>query len=235
MNFPITLEFPDGHSTVVIDIAQPDMADEITDFFEVNLAAVSPNDHILNYDAPPLGSEEEKQNRQARLQVIRSVLGSPYSLTAREQTTGRLVALIWNKMITPSMEQPGGTPTRLLYAIMQALTEDHDLFSLYKTDKVFEIRIVAVSSDFGRKGLATKLMELSIQIAIQNGAGVVETEAVSEYTSRAATKLGFITLKSIDYATYEYDGIKPFAGNEDMLKEHPTARFMVLPLPSTEN
>lgn len=74
-------------------------------------------------------------------------------------------------------------------------------------------------------------MELSVQLAIQNGAGAIQVEAVSEYTARAASKLGFETLKSIDYATFEYDGIHPLAGKEKMLSEHPAARFMARPLP----
>ena len=122
-------------------------------------------------------------------------------------------------------------PRRFLFSILQALTSDHDLFTLYNTDKVFEIAVVAVSSDYGRKGLATKLMEFSIQIAIEIGAGVVKVEAISEHSAQIASKLDFTVLKSIDYATFEYDGIKPLAGNYEMLSEHPTARLMARRLP----
>ena len=155
-------------------------------------------------------------------------------MVAREQNTGRLVAIIYNKMLDPSVKHPwkySNFPKRLLTALLQALSDPNNLFHLYKTDKVLDTRFVAVLPDFGRKGLATKLMELSIQLAIQKETGAIQVEAVSEYIARAADKLGYTTLTSVDYASFEYDGIKPLAGNVEMLVDHPTARFMALRLP----
>lgn len=230
LNFPMTLKLSDGDPSLVIDLAQPGMAEEFLEFFIVHLNNASPNNHIRHYDAPPPGSEGEKQSFERWLGVIRETLCSPYSLTVREQNTGRLVAVIYNRIETPTTELHN-YPRRFQFSILNALTKDHNLFTLFKTDKVFEIAIVAVSSDYGKKGLATTLMELSIQIAIQNGAGAAQVEALSEYTARAASKLGFTVLKSIDYATFEYEGVTPLAGNEEMLSEHPAARFMARRLP----
>ncbi len=230
LNFPIILKLSYGDPYLVVDIAQPNMAEEFLEFFKVHFSGVSPNNYIRKYDAPPPGSEEEKQRFERWLGIIRETLNSPCSLTVREQNTGRLVAVIFNKIERPTVEQRD-YPRRFLFSILQALTSDHDLFTLYNTDKVFEIAVVAVSTDYGRKGLATKLMEFSIQIAIEIGAGVVKVEAVSEHSAQIASKLDFTVLKSIDYATFEYDGIKPLAGNDEMLSEHPTARLMARRLP----
>lgn len=231
-NFPMTLELSDGDPTLVIDIAKPDMAEEILEFNKHNLNPVSPNSDIRKYDAP--SPEEEKKRYPFWVEIIRETLASSCSIVAREQNTGRLVAVIYNKMLDPSFKDPWkhpNFPKRLLTEIFQALSDPHDLFQLYKTDKVLDTRFVAVTPDFGRKGLATKLMELSIQLAIQKEAGAIQVEAVSEYIARAAAKLGYTTLTSVDYATFEYDGIKPLAGNVEMLADHPTARFMARRLP----
>lgn len=222
MNFPMILQLPDC-KPVIIDIAKPEMAEELVAFFKLNFCSVSPNSDIREYDAPP--PEEEKIQHQFWIDLMHETLSSSHSLTAREETSGRLVAVIDNKMETPTTKHPE-YPKRLLTAFLQDLTKDHDLFTIYRTEKVLAIDIVAVSSDFCKKRLATKLMELSIQLAIQSGAGAAQMEAVSEYTARSATKLGFTTLKAIDFAKFEYNGLKPFAGNEKMLSEHPTARFM---------
>lgn len=222
MNFPMTLQLSDCIS-VIIDIAKPEMAEELVAFFKLHFSSISPNSDIREYDAPP--PEEETLQHQFWIDLMHETLRSSHSLTAREETSGRLVAVIDNKMETPTTKHPE-YPKRLLTAILQELTKDHDLFTIYRTKKVLEINIVAVSSDFCKKGLATKLMELSIQLAIERGAGAVQIEAVSEYTARLATKLGFTTLKATDFAKFEYNGLKPFAGNRKMLSEHPTARFM---------
>jgi len=228
LNFPITVRLSNGDSPVIIDIAKPDVAEEIGEFFMLNFTPVSPNSELQEYDASP--PEIDVQKQQFWLNLRRETLSQLHSMTVREQSTGRLVAVIYNRMETPTTEHPE-FPKRLVTAILQTLTKDHNLFTLYETDKVLDIIIVTVSSDFGRKGLATKLMELSIQLAIQSGAGAIQVEAVSEYTARAASKLGFEILKSIDYATFEYDGIKPLAGKEKMLSEHPAARLMARRLP----
>lgn len=227
MNFPMTLELSDCKSPVIVDIAKPDMAEELVGYFKQNFSCVSPNSDIREFDAPP--PEDEILHHQFWIDLMHETLSSSHSLTAREESSGRLVAVIDNIIETPTTKHPE-YPKRLLTAILHDLTKDHDLFTIYRTEKVLEINIVAVSSDFGKKGLATKLIELSIQLAIQSGAGAVQMEAVSEYTARSATKLGFTTLKTIDYSTYEYEGVKPFEKNDKMLSEHGTARFMALRL-----
>jgi len=218
LNFPMNLKLADGDSTLTIDIAQPDMAEEIMEFNKLHLNHVSPNSDILKNET--LSPEEEKKRNQYWIEIIRGTLASSCSMVAREHDTGKLVAVIYNKMQHSSTKHPWehpDFPKNLLTAILRALSDHKDLFDLYKTDKVLDTRVVAVSPEFGRKGLATKLMELSIQLAVQKEAGAIQVQAVSEHIARAAAKLGYTTLTSVDYASFEYDGIKPLSGKVEML------------------
>lgn len=122
-------------------------------------------------------------------------------------------------------------PDQLLFSILGSLGDGCDLFNLYGTDKVLHLFAVAVHPSQGRQGLASRLYSLSIDLALSAGAGAIAVEALSEYTIRATTKLGFQVHKVIDYAAFEYHGKSPLADCSNLLGDHPEARFMSRRLP----
>ena len=101
-----------------------------------------------------------------------------------------------------------------------------DLFKFYETDRILHCCIISVSDEYGRRGLAAKLIQASTDLAAANGAGAVKAEAVSEFAARAIAKLGFSVVKSIDYASFEINGTKPLASVPELVHQHPTARLM---------
>lgn len=120
-------------------------------------------------------------------------------------------------------------PDHLLFSVLGGLGEGIDLFKLYKTDRVLHLFAVGVHSQYGRQGLASRLYQLTIELALSAGVGAMALEAVSEYAYRAASKLGFTVLRVIDYATHEYKGGTPLKDCGDL--DHTAARYMARPLP----
>lgn len=230
-NFPKTLQLPDINSVLSIDIAQPEDAQEIGDFIGIHFDPRSPICHLHQYDFPAPGSAEAKANSESFIQYLRTdCLSTSCSLIVRDQMTKQLAAILLCNEVKKNSEPPVPA-TSLCFAILEALPEGFDLFTLYETDKIMEIFMVVVAQPFTKRGLATKLMQCAIELAARSGAGAIQMEAVSDYSARAALKFGFTSLKSIDYATFEYNGIKPLAENRELLAEHPTAHFMVRRLP----
>ncbi|EFX79774.1 hypothetical protein DAPPUDRAFT_319216 [Daphnia pulex] len=156
---------------------------------------------------------------------------NPVSLTMRD-STGRLVAIALNKLLEKSKahDQTGTPPaqekSRLLVSLLDDLERGIDLFATYNTKTIFELWMLSVDKTFGQLGIATALASLSLDLAKANNAGAVKCLAVSQYSAKAAAKNGLETIRTIDYATYEFNGDKTLANLTDLLAEHPVARLM---------
>lgn len=85
---------------------------------------------------------------------------------------------------------------------------------------------MAVDKSHCKLGLATTLVGLSLELGKANGAGAVKVCAMSQYAATVAAKHGLEKLRTIDYATYEFNGEKPLAHLADLLAEHPVASFL---------
>ncbi len=218
--FPIALDWEDFGKKLIIDVAKLEEAEEITHFFNVHLYQTSPTIHLLNWNG--LNSIHQ-DTKQRCLSFVMSTLNSgPYSLTVRDETEGgQLVAVIINKIEDKPLQLNADQfneqiPDRLLSAVLQSLNKDVDLWKLCETDRIFHFCVAAVNEKYGRRGLAMKLRELSIELAVQSGAGAIATEPINCNSVRGLTKLGFNTVKTLDYATFEFRGVRPLADNVDL-------------------
>lgn len=154
----------------------------------------------------------------------------PVSLTVRD-SNGRLVAIRINLLDNifnrhKDMEPSNNQNTRLIESLLTDLEKDIDLFTKYNTNKILKLAIMAVDKQYSGLGLGSLLVKMSIDLAKNYGAGAVAVTAVSEAAARVAAKNGLVTLRTIDYATYEVDGVKPLANKTNLLAEHRVAQFM---------
>lgn len=225
-SFPLT--FPVGEDKLEISIGRPEEDDEVLDFMKENFYMKPPNRPILEYDETP---EAAKGYYSRALNNFRKYLSDGTSLMVRNKSTGKLVAAALNKLEDIGTPVISNDYNRLYVAILVSLHEGYDIYSMNNVDRVLRFSITSVSKPYQRFGLATKLFELSIDLAKVHGAGAIKVEAMSEYATRALIKLGFTVVKSIDYATYEYNGTRPLLALADQLDGHCTARLMTLRLP----
>lgn len=231
LRFPIQLNQSDG-KVLVIDLARLDEAVEVNAFLDKHFVSTTPIRQLSSFGR----EQDEIKKAQLELDWIIECLSHSNSLVIRDLTQGEdgpLVAVQINKIegkTSQALQEEEAHP-RLIRALFEELNREVDLFSRYETDRIFHLCMVAVSDQYGRRGLATKLNELAVRLAVQCGAGAIKAEAVSEYPARSAIKQGFDLIKSIDYATFVYDGLTPLASVQELVQQHPTVRLMARRLP----
>lgn len=224
-SFPREIRAKNGQEFVV-DFAEADQAQEVYDFLVPHFFLAKPIRYLEPCD--PLDAGIQKR----RMAAVRSLFAGRLSLAVRDPA-GQLVAVALNSVerrgddghdeVPPSGDND---PWRMVSALHSEMKGELDLFDKYQTDKVLHLFIMAVSSQYVRLGLATTLVELSLELAKANGVGAVYTEATNYHTVTITSKHGFESLRTVDYATFEFEGAKPFAGNDEMLAEFPIASFM---------
>jgi hypothetical protein len=56
-----------------------------------------------------------------------------------------------------------------LTTVARKMYEGRDLFALFETDRIFHLNIMAASCEYARQGLATKMVQMSLEIAVEMG------------------------------------------------------------------
>ena len=229
--YPREFKTCDGR-VLVIDCARPDDSEEITDFIQQHFIAKNPNLYLIPYI-----EDEAESFRPFLTGYMNLMISQSVSLTVRDPSAGgKLAAVRMNKIENrndPKEEEESpeeGKPPKevlLIFALLGALNEGINLFDQYKTDKILHLAMVAVSSDYGRLGLASELYKLSIEIGQNIGAGAIVTEAVSVYAAKAAASFGLQTLREVVYEEFQLeDGSKPYAPVIKELGDHRTGKLM---------
>ncbi len=185
-SFPRTLVAKDGQ-VLTIDLARPEHVEEVSEFRRLHFFPTSPNCYLVK-----VGPEDDQTLRKNVLRCLKH----PVSLTARD-SDGRLVAIAMNEFKertdevhdAPSLSKYPGIA--LILSLIGALEAEIDLFVEFNTDRILYLAAIAVDKRYGRLGLASKLVELSLELAAINDAGGVKTCAASEYVAKAAAKHGF--------------------------------------------
>lgn len=94
------------------------------------------------------------------------------------------------------------------------------------SDKLLNIFMVAVDPNYGRRGLGSNLIRLSVQLAAQLGIKTVVSQAVNHYAIKSLEKCGFRSVKQLLYSQFVYHGDTPLV-NDGV---HQRAKYLVLQL-----
>ncbi|AIT08940.1 hypothetical protein LO80_02380 [Candidatus Francisella endociliophora] len=97
---------------------------------------------------------------------------------------------------------------KLINRILTELYKDVKLIE--KAGVNFSIYALAVAEDFQNLGIATTLIKLSEQIALDNNFSKIFIDATSLGTYKIARKLNYKQLAQINYQDFNYEGRKPF-------------------------
>ena len=217
-SFPRKFVTRDGQE-FTIHIAHSEVLDEVMEFMQIHFFSTSPNCFLA-----PGGLSDVNQFKEFLFGYLRQSV----SLTVRD-SMGKLVGIRINELEERTdavVFPPAKESLTLKMSLLGALEEGIDLFEKYNTEKILYLSKMAVDKRFGGLGLASKLVEFSLELAKANGTGAVKVCAMSDFAAKAAAKQGLETIRTIDYATFELNGDKPLAYLPDLLSEHPVARFM---------
>lgn len=225
IGLPQSFESVDGRR-LIIDRARQEEAQEIEDFLMAHFVPVPPIKQLCTL-------EDGRVAKPAWLRhCVDECLERPYSLVIRDKN-GMIVAALLTVLEKKSLE-PINYPSewKLLVPYLTELNRDVDLFSIFGTDQIFHLELVAVSSEYARQGLAKFLYKLTLDLLAETGETVVvKTEAASSYIARLAAQLGFSVYNTISYASIEYNGSYPMAKDSAGLGDHQTCKLMARRLP----
>lgn len=213
---PSRLIDKDGHQTsLVMDIARPEEADEIFEFLLEHYFPVPPFRQINFYD------ESEDTRRPAwRLDEINRYLAEPYSPIVRDfKADNQIVAVTVNTIEDRNHLKPDlwPVPDRMVgwldRALAAALYKDVDLFTRYQTDRILHLSSGLVNPNYRRAGLLSHMIRTAADLAFRfGGAGAIKGDTFSHNAAEASLKLGFEVICTIDFSTFELpDGVRPMA------------------------
>ena len=226
-SLPHSFETNDGR-LLTIDFGRLEELEEVYDFSVLYFVSEPPIRQLSQCDDDPKGYKPPDFLKD----YVRKCLSEPRSLLARD-SNGKLAAVMLN-VVEERLDGGEGvhefSEQNLTTAYLEELYRGVDLFEILDVDKIFHLAIVAVSSDYARQGLASKLFKMSLNVAAELGIGAAKTEAGSAYVAKVATKYGFVSYKNLDFASIEYNGDKPLADAKGM-GEHATAHLMARHLP----
>ncbi|XP_069181300.1 uncharacterized protein [Procambarus clarkii] len=152
-------------------------------------------------------SPETKLNMDR--QFIRTCLESGLSVGAREKSTRRLIGIMLNSIITAdSLPKPtlstNSTEAEIKYARFSKLKGSLvDIFQDPGVNRVLNLSRGCVHPNYGRRGVMTKLIQMSFDLGIKQSCQLARAGVSSLYTEKALLRLGFKVRAALDFQTLE--------------------------------
>lgn len=154
--------------------------------------------------------------------IVEDILAKNLSVIAEDEG-GKTIALSINNSCYGSELTPQRHASELgtvkderfrhYVAIHQQLRlQNRHAYKEMGTDKLFSVRMVAVSGCSRGQGLATDIIRRSVLLAGCLGFHGIKTEATGRWSKSAFGKIGLLPYGSIKYEDFEYEGERVFQG-----------------------
>ena len=108
---------------------------------------------------------------------------------------------MWSKM-----EQKTDGKSAALKDFIFRLRSKVNIFEKYGIDKILQANQLSVHPKYGHKGMATKVMQSSLDVAKENGIPLVAATTASMYVDRSLQKLNIDVIAELRYDSYRYKG-----------------------------
>jgi len=123
---------------------------------------------------------------------------------------GENEALVPRSEVIDSCLDPGFVPIACILHEVQLMSGG--IFTKYKADRLFDVKMIATAPEARGHGLATDLVQRSVQLAACLGFRGCKTEATGTYSRKAFQKCGFDLVADVKYAQFKIGEKKVFAG-----------------------
>ena len=226
LKLPLTSDTQPGlvfHSAELSDL------DEICEFLLIHFFPEVPIAKVVNMDV-------DKEVRPWVRKFVGAIVSDSNSIIVRDaQHNNRLAAVRLNIVEQKGVDNEKFHLTHycncvdhpLMWmngAFLDQLAQGVDCYEMFWVDKIFYLVLVSVSNEYGRRGLAAKLVELSIDMAKQKGLHVSTASAVNEFAAKALGAAGFKSIKQLAYSDFEFNGSRPLVNSG----VHQIGRLMAL-------
>lgn len=248
------------NTQLIVNIAKLEETEELHRFLVEHFIASTPTNQLFQLNEPGVDEEILKLRRERPwyLSMIRE--SENLCLTVRDESAeNRLAAICMcaiseksapvvpinevdhkkeeaTKLFNGNLHKFKVKINQLVYlhhfltAVMKTLKEGVDLHAEYQTNSILWLRILTVHLTYSRRGLGKRLIQEAMQMGRDRGAGAILLSAVSHYMFKAAADCGFQTHSTLNYATFEFEGKKPFENDPVLLTEHTKVCFMACSL-----
>ena len=210
-------------------VREPILRDEDTEFAIVRQEEkVKITEFLLAYFFPevPIGKvvdmDVDSEVRPWIFDFIHLILTNlSTSIQFRQRSTGRILAVainvIENDAITASPDLADFVHPHRHPKMYMNLTFLEELSAVLPpspaSEKLLNIFMVAVDPNYGRRGLGSNLIRLSVQLAAQLGIKTVVRQAVNHYAIKSLEKCGFRSVKQLLYSQFVYHGDTPLVND----------------------
>lgn len=227
-----TYEDPEQED-IVFSIVRPTDVESVAEFLLENFFTNEPLGRALSLDA-------NEEVRPWLADMVAHAIQEKMSILIRQKSVEHgenIVAVCLNdveridedadNVTIFSFVQPEKHPCMWkITRVLEELVRDRDLFKEYKVQNFVGIQMLSVGPQFGGRGLAKKLIELTEMLARLRGFSLMLSEATSEFSARAFLKAGFESKNILQYDSFTLDNEKPFKGLAEK-KVHTCAQLMV--------
>jgi len=200
---------------LVFQLAGDDDLVDIEEFLLIHFFPVEPLGSLVKVDVqievrPWLARFVANVVSERRSIIVRDVSTSPNQLVAVRLNSLEIKGESHDGLPVNAIEHPRMV---IVADILHRLCENFDLYELYGVDRVFHLVMVAVSEQYGRRGIAGRLLDLSVRVARRDGVRVVIMKAASVFAAKLAARASFQMLHEILYNEFDYNATKPFANS----------------------
>ncbi|XP_064080937.1 uncharacterized protein LOC135197774 isoform X1 [Macrobrachium nipponense] len=163
---------------------------------------------------------------------VREWVRSGASVVARDPATERLAGTILATVLTrdqsntfeEALKSPK-TKVRTLHTVLSVLEAAVDFFSRYeKVDKILELAMITVPEEYSGRGVGRRLVQESENRGLKLGCQLATAQATAVPSQRLLYRLGYESLYTMDYTTFEIAGDRVF--DMDRMLGTPSAKVM---------
>ncbi|XP_045608037.1 arylalkylamine N-acetyltransferase-like 2 isoform X2 [Procambarus clarkii] len=163
---------------------------------------------------------------------VRDWVKNGVSVVAREPDTkavaGTIIATILTRDQSNTYEQALTSPktkVKTLHKVLSILETAVDFFSRYeKVDRILELAMITVSEKYSGRGVGRRLVQESERRGRLFGCTLATAQATAVPSQRLLYRLGYESLYTLDYATFEIAGDRVF--DMDKMLGTPSAKVM---------
>ncbi len=211
---PFTCESMPG---LVFQVAQVTESEEIFEFLMSHFFPEVPTFKLVNMDA-------EKEVRPLASKYVQVLVANLNTITVRDTLNGNRLAGVSLNAVDHGHEADEFNIVKYVDPIkyplfwksmefLNQLAQGVDCHEMFGVDKIFYLVLVSVNNEYGRRGIAAKLVELSIEMAKQKGLHVSTASAVNEFAAKALGAAGFKSIKQLAYSDFEFNGSRPLVNS----------------------
>ena len=192
----------------------PDVSDDL--FISYNMIPIERTEEILKFldatyfkDEPLCRNKDlEEEDSGSLKEDFISMIQQGLSLMAVDDKTGQVIGVALSEPEDRYLTDTTDGSAKIIEQLnlVAFANKSVSVYEEYDVDTIFHFLFLSVHPNYRGFGIATKLVQKSIELAKLRGFKVAKAEATGKYSQKLFTNLDFDILFQISYNDYKVDG-----------------------------